>query len=198
MTVVRHLRRRDGARRSRSRSSSTRRGELLVVTGATAAQAGLGATVVSLSGRRLRRDGGVVVVVLRRGGRADARHPERLRGPRQARPRRLHLPAGADRGRDRRGLGRHLLIDAPHEPLHGVGSAVVLCGPALYLLGESLFRRRMTSSANVKRLAVAAALVLLVPVGDEISAVALSAIVAALPALLAVWERLPARAPRSA
>ena len=56
----------------------------------------------------------------------------------------------------------------------------------------------MTSSANVKRLAVAAALVLLVPVGDEISALALSAIVAALPALLAVWERLPARAPRSA
>ena len=49
---------------------------------------------------------------------------------------------------------------------------MILGGPALYLLGESLFSWRMTGATNAKRVAVAALLILLVPLGGEISALA--------------------------
>jgi low temperature requirement protein LtrA len=95
-------------------------------------------------------------------------------------------------------VGQHLLIAEPDRPLHGVGLAVVLGGPALYLLGECLFRWRVTSAANLGRVAVAATLVVLVPVGDELGALTLTAVVAALLSLLAVWELHPATAWRAA
>ena len=70
---------------------------------------------------------------------------------------------------------------------------MVLGGPVLYLAGESLFRLRVTGAANVERLAVAAILVLLAPLGSQISALALSVTVAALLSALALWElRTPA------
>ena len=51
----------------------------------------------------------------------------------------------------------------------------------------------MTGTANTKRLAVAAALVLLAPVAGHVDALMLSAIVAALLTALALWElRAPA------
>jgi low temperature requirement protein LtrA len=95
-------------------------------------------------------------------------------------------------------VGQHLLIAEPDRPLHGVGLAVVLGGPALYLLGECLFRWRVTSAANLGRVAVAATLVVLVPIGDELGALTLTAVVAALLSLLAVWELHPATAWRAA
>ena len=49
---------------------------------------------------------------------------------------------------------------------------MILGGPALYLLGESLFCWRMTGAANAKRVAVAALLILLVPLGGQLSALA--------------------------
>jgi hypothetical protein len=55
---------------------------------------------------------------------------------------------------------------------------------------------RLTGAANAQRLAVAAILVLLAPIGSEMSALALSATVAALASALALWElRKPARHP---
>ena len=64
----------------------------------------------------------------------------------------------------------------------------------LYLVGESLFRLRVARAANATRLAVAALLVLLAPLGSQISALALSATVAALLSALALWElRAPPR-----
>jgi low temperature requirement protein LtrA len=57
-----------------------------------------------------------------------------------------------------------------------------------YMPGESLFRLRVTGAANAKRLAVAAILVLLAAVGSQISALVLSATVAALLSGLALWE----------
>jgi low temperature requirement protein LtrA len=89
-------------------------------------------------------------------------------------------------------IGDDLLIAEPGHGLHGVGLAMVLGGPALYLVGESLFRLRVTGAANAKRLAVAAILVLLTPFGSQISALALSATVAALLTALALWELRPA------
>jgi hypothetical protein len=52
----------------------------------------------------------------------------------------------------------------------------------------------MTGAANMKRVTVAAALVLLIPVGSQLSALALSATAAVLLGALALWElRTPAR-----
>jgi low temperature requirement protein LtrA len=100
----------------------------------------------------------------------------------------LHLPIIA--GIIATAVGNDLLIAHPHEPLDGAGLAMVLGGPALYLLGESLFRRRMGGPAKVERVAFAALFVALIPVGDQLSALLLSAVVATLLTALAVWELL--------
>jgi low temperature requirement protein LtrA len=85
-------------------------------------------------------------------------------------------------------VGNDLLIAEPHHALHGVGLAMMLGGPALFLLGESLFRWRMTGRTNVARVAVAGVLILLGLVGGELSALLLSVIVATLLSALAAWE----------
>jgi low temperature requirement protein LtrA len=85
-------------------------------------------------------------------------------------------------------VGANLLIAEPGDPQHGVGLAMILGGPALYLLGENVFERRLTSKTSTKRLAVAGLLILLVPVGGHIDALPLGAIVTALLAALVVWE----------
>jgi hypothetical protein len=75
---------------------------------------------------------------------------------------------------------------------------MVLAGPALYLLGESLFRWRMTGTPDARRLVAAALLIGLVPVGSAVSALALSVIVALLLSVLAALElrSAPLRRPR--
>jgi low temperature requirement protein LtrA len=85
-------------------------------------------------------------------------------------------------------VGNGLLIAAPHREPDGVGVAMILGGPALYLLGEILFDWRVTGAANAKRLAAAAVLIGLVPLGGQSSALLLSLIVASLLPALAVWE----------
>ena len=44
--------------------------------------------------------------------------------------------------------GSELLIAEPTDALHGMGLAIVLGGPALFLLGESLFQWMTTGRAN--------------------------------------------------
>jgi low temperature requirement protein LtrA len=165
-------------------------GESIVVTGATASQAGLTSTVVLCL---------VVAFVetaalwwLYFGATAeDARETiRRCEDPgRLARDAYtyLHLPIVA--GIIATAVAGELLIAAPHETLGGVGVAMVLGGPALFLLGESLFGWRVTGTANAKRVAVAGALVALTPFGDRISVLALSVIAALLLLGLAIWER---------
>jgi len=85
-------------------------------------------------------------------------------------------------------VGNDLLIAEPHDALHGVGLAMIVGGPALFLLGESLFRWRMTKRTNVPRLAVAGALVVVGLVGDQLSALLVSVTVAVLLSALAAWE----------
>jgi low temperature requirement protein LtrA len=85
-------------------------------------------------------------------------------------------------------VGDSLLIARPHDPLHGLGLGMVIGGPALFLLGENLFRWRVTGVKNFKRLAVAALLILLAPLGPHISALLLMVLVVALLAGLAAWE----------
>jgi low temperature requirement protein LtrA len=171
-------------------------GESIVVTGATAASAGLTTTVVvSLTvafletaalwwlyfGAMAERSRQVMSTCANPGGLARDAYTY------------LHVPIVA--GIIAAAVGDDLLIGEPGEALHGVGLAMVLGGPVLFLVGESLFRLRVTGAANAKRLAVAGALVLLAPVGPHVSALALSAIVAAVLTALAFWElRAPAPA----
>ena len=164
-------------------------GESIVVTGATAADAGLTSTVVLC----------LVVAFLEtaalwwlyfgaaaehsRAAMSASDDPGRLARDAYTY---LHLPIVA--GIIATAVGANLLIAEPGDPQHGVGLAMVLGGPALYLLGENLFQWRMTRKANAKRLTVAALLILLVPLAGHVAALLLGVIVTTLLAALAVWE----------
>ena len=58
----------------------------------------------------------------------------------------------------------------------------------MYLVGESLFRRRMSGPPNPQRLALAVVLVALIPLSPHVSALLLSAIVAVLLGALSTSE----------
>jgi low temperature requirement protein LtrA len=164
-------------------------GESIVVTGATASEAGLTSTVVLC----------LVVAFVETAALwwlyfgATAEHarvtmstcddPGRLARDAYTY---LHLPIVA--GIIATAVANDLLIAEPYEAPQTVGVAMILGGPALYLLGESLFRWRMTGVTQATRLAVAALLVLLVPLGGHVGALLLSIVVAALLTVLAAWE----------
>jgi low temperature requirement protein LtrA len=164
-------------------------GESIVVTGATAAHAGLSATVVVCLSIAFVETAALwwlyfgATAEQSRAAMSIADDPGRLARDAYTY---LHLPIVA--GIIAVAVGDDLLIGAPGQALHGVALAMVLGGPALYLLAECLFHWRMTRSANAKRLAVAALLLLLAPVAVRMSALALSALVAALLSALALWE----------
>jgi low temperature requirement protein LtrA len=164
-------------------------GESIVVTGATAAGAGLSATVVLCLAVAFVETAalwwlyfGAVAehsrIVMR-----TCEDPGRLARDAYTY---LHLPIIA--GIIAVAVGDDLLIAHPDDALHGVGLAMVVGGPALYLLGDSLFGLRMTGAANAKRLTAAVALLLLAPVGGHVSALLLSALVTGLLTALALWE----------
>ena len=98
----------------------------------------------------------------------------------------VHLPIIA--GIIATAAGAELLIAHPHDPQHGVGLALLLGGPALFLLGQSLFQWRTTGSASGKRLATAAVIVGLAPLATHVSALVVAAIVTVLLAAAAAWE----------
>ena len=164
-------------------------GESIVVTGATASAAGLTPTVVLC----------LVVAFVETAALwwlyfgptaeqarvtiSDCEDPGRLARDAYTY---FHLPIVA--GIIATAVASNLLIASPHAVPGGIGAAMILGGPALYLLGESLFGWRMTGEANAKRVAVAALLILLVPLGDQVSALVLSLVVASLLPALAVWE----------
>jgi low temperature requirement protein LtrA len=165
-------------------------GESIVVTGATASAAGLTSTVVLCL---------VVAFVetaalwwLYFGATAEharitmstCENPGRLARDAYTY---LHLPIIA--GIIATAVANDLLIAAPLDAPHGVALAMILGGPALYLIGESLFRWRMAGVMNARRVAVAALLILLVPIGGHVAALPLSITVAVLLTVLAVFER---------
>jgi low temperature requirement protein LtrA len=170
-------------------------GESIVVTGATAADAGLSSPVVLCLGVAFLETAALwwlyfgAVAERSRQVMSSCEDPGRL-----ARDAYTYLHAPIVAAIIVVAVGDDLLIAEPGGALHGVGLAMVLGGPVLYLVAESLFRLRMTGAANTRRLAVAATLVLLALLGPRISALALSATVAALLSTLALWElRTPSR-----
>jgi low temperature requirement protein LtrA len=164
-------------------------GESIVVTGATAADAGLTSTVVLCLVVAFLETAALwwlyfgAASELSRAAMSATDDPGRLARDAYTY---LHLPIVA--GIIATAVGAHLLIAEPGDPQHGVGLAIVLGGPALYLLGVSLFQWSLTRKTNTKRLAVAGLLLLLVPLGDHVSALLLGVIVTTLLAALAVWE----------
>ena len=174
-------------------------GESIVVTGATAASAGLSTTVVVCLAIAFLETAALwwlyfgATAEQSRTVMSTSADPGRLARDAYTY---LHLPIVA--GIIAVAVGDDLVIAAPRQALHGVGMAMLLGGPALYLVGECLFQWRMTRTANAKRLAGAAALLLLTPVAAHLSALTLSALVAALMTTLALWELRTSRAPRPA
>jgi low temperature requirement protein LtrA len=104
----------------------------------------------------------------------------------------LHLPIIA--GIIATAVGTDLLIAHPGGTLTRAGTVMVAGGPALYLLGETLFRRRLSGPRYPQRVGLAVLLVALIPLAGHVSALVLSAIVAALLCALAGWEHLPSDA----
>jgi low temperature requirement protein LtrA len=174
-------------------------GESIVVTGATAANASLTATVVACLAIAFLETAALwwlyfgATAEQSRAVMSTSEDPGRLARDAYTY---LHLPIVA--GIIAVAVGDDLLITKPQQALHGVALAMLLGGPALYLLGECLFHWRMTRSANAKRLAVAALLLLPAPVAGHLSALTLSALVAALLTALALWELQTSGAPPSA
>jgi low temperature requirement protein LtrA len=162
-------------------------GESIVVTGSTAAAAGLTATVVLC----------LVVAFLEAAalwwlyfGAAAEPSAETTRDDpgRLARDAYTYLQLPIVAGIIATAVGDELLILHPHSHLHGIGVVMVLGGPALYLLGESVFRWRMRGTASPRRLATAGLLVLLAPVAGHVSVLVLTVLVAGLLAVLAASE----------
>ena len=171
-------------------------GESIVVTGATAADAGLTtAVLIALAVAFLGTSAlwwlyfGEVAEHSRR-HMAESEDPGSLARDAYTY---LHLPIIA--GVIAVAVADELLIAHPGDPFATAGAAMVLGGPALFLLGETLFRVRMIRSANRKRVAAIVVLALLWPLASSVSAVALTAIVAGVLTALALWEYVPGRGP---
>jgi low temperature requirement protein LtrA len=90
-------------------------------------------------------------------------------------------------------VGDNLALADPTGRLGGVGAAAAVGGPALFLLGETLFRLRTTGVISRRRLACVGAFALTAPISTSVSAIALLVIVAAMLILLALSEQFMTR-----
>jgi low temperature requirement protein LtrA len=99
----------------------------------------------------------------------------------------LHLPIVA--GIIVVAVADDLLIAHPDQQLSAAAVAMTVGGPAIYLIGESLFRLRMTSSLSPQRLLAVVCLGVLGILGRNLSALALSGGVAAILLGLTVWDQ---------
>lgn len=91
-------------------------------------------------------------------------------------------------------VGDEITIAHPGDHLHGWRLAISVGGPALYLLGHSLFRWRLTGSPGWKRPAGALACVVIGLVGGSLSALVVALLVLAVLIAVIVGEYLGGRA----
>jgi low temperature requirement protein LtrA len=169
-------------------------GESIVVTGATASDKGLAATVVVALTIAFLGTGALWWLYFGAVAEHSRRLLEEADDPgslaRDAYTY-LHLPIVA--GIILVAVADDLLIAHPRDTLGTAGLIVTVGGPALYLLGESLFRLRMIGSLNAKRITAIVVLLALSLLGREVSAIVLGGAVAAVLGLLALWESIPSR-----
>jgi low temperature requirement protein LtrA len=181
-------------------------GESIVVTGATASNAGL--TTTTVLALALAFLGTATLWWLYFDATAANSREDILASDQAGRLARdaftyLHIPIIA--GIIAVAVGDDLLLAHPAHSLHAVGAATVLGGPALFLLGESMFRLRMIGTVAPRRLACVVGLAITALVSTQVSAFALVGIATAMLVALALSEQyapgpLPARpatAPRN-
>jgi low temperature requirement protein LtrA len=177
-------------------------GESIVVTGATAAQAGLTAAVVGgLAIAFLQTSAlwwlyfGEVAVHSRRQMRLSENAVDLARDAYTY----LHLPIVA--GIILSAVGADYLTADPGRSLDAAQAAVTLAGPIVYLLGELLFRIRMIRRTSRKRMIAIAVLAALGTIATAVSAIVLGMLILVTLTLLALWEYEPLqhrRKPRTA
>ena len=167
-------------------------GESIVVTGATAANAGLTREVVFALAAAFLVTAALWWLYFGEVAENSRRHLAESEDPgRLARDAYTYLHVPIVAGVILSAVGDELLIAHPTHSLDTAGILMVLGGPILFLLGEGFFRLRMIGSANRKRLSAIAVLALLSLVAGSISALALTLIVAAVLIALAAWEYPP-------
>lgn len=81
----------------------------------------------------------------------------------------------------------HLLLAEPGEPGYGLAAALVLGGPALFLLGTTLFQWMTTGDPGRKRLIATILILAAIPVA-HVSILAMTVAVTTLLTVLAIWE----------
>ncbi len=164
-------------------------GESIVVTGASAAQAGLRAEVVAALAVAFLETSALwwlyfsEVAVNSRRQMANAQDATDLARDAYTY---FHLPIVA--GVILTAVGADYLTVDPGRSLSSAEVAVTLAGPIVYLLGELLFRRRMIGRSSRKRWSTIAVLAVLFPAGTHVSALVLGLIVTAILIALGIWE----------
>ncbi len=164
-------------------------GESIVVTGATAAGRGLSAVVVLALALAFLGTGALWWLYF---GEVAEHSRRRIAGAEDSGSLArdaytyLHLPIVA--GIIMVAVGDDLLIASPRDVPGTAAAVMMIGGPIVYLLGETLFRMRMIGSVSPKRITAVLGLALLAPLAAVLSAAALSAAVAAVLIALAVWE----------
>jgi low temperature requirement protein LtrA len=165
-------------------------GESIVITGGTASGHGLSARVVVALAVAFLITGALwwlyfdEVAEHSRRNIAESEDPGRL-----ARDAYTYLHAPIVAGIIMVAVADDLLIAHPDQSLTTVGVVMTVAGPAIYLLGEALVRLRMISSFGPQRLLAVVALGVLGVLGAGLSALALSAAVAAILIGLTVWDQ---------
>jgi low temperature requirement protein LtrA len=164
-------------------------GESIVITGATASVRGLSTGIVISLAVAFLGTGALWWLYFGEVAEHSRRHLAESEDPgRLARDAYtyLHLPIVA--GIIMVAVADDLLIAHPGHTLPSAGIVMMVGGPAVYLLGESLFRLRMIGSASPKRIIAVVALAVLAAAGTHLPALALSAGVAAVLGALVLWE----------
>jgi low temperature requirement protein LtrA len=103
----------------------------------------------------------------------------------------MHLPLVA--GIIVAAVGDELVLAHPTGHTDVKTAAVLLAGPALYLLGNLLFKRQTANRPALSHIVGLALLALLVPVAPGLQPLAFSALTTLVLALVAVWETLSLR-----
>jgi low temperature requirement protein LtrA len=164
-------------------------GESIVVTGATSTDAGLNLETVAALAVAFVGTASLwwlyFETVAGHSQRDIAEHEDPGRMARDAYTY-LHVPIVA--GIILAAVGDELLLLHPLDELDGVGIAVTLGGPALYLFGELLVRLRMTGRWSVRRSVAIGALAVLVLPALVLPAIAVAALATGVLVALAAWE----------
>jgi low temperature requirement protein LtrA len=103
----------------------------------------------------------------------------------------LHLPIVA--GIIVSAVGDELTILHPTGPAGVQAAAVILSGPALFLIGHALFKRVLFGRLSIARVAAIAALIAMAPLGPRLPALALAAITTLLVGSVAVADVVESR-----